>query len=360
MTRELKIEQPFDLEMSLTMGQAFRWRPFGDGWFSGVLGENLIHIRRIENGVEYRAGGPDGERAATDADDELLRRYFREDDDIAAIYADISRDPVVARLVEKYWGMRVLRQEPWECLVSYICSRSNTIPNIRKCVSEIVTLTRQTVRIGDDEQDIFPTKHRLLEIGEDGLFALSLSGRFSRDFPSAIYAAAQRSCDGDLNLDELTQLSYPETKRRLRECHGIGDKIADCVALMALDKLGAFPVDTHIRRLVASLWFGGGRPPSDAKIVQWAQGHFGKYAGYAGQFLFCDRERTGNSEVSRVLWGQVGDSTIEPQPSPARNMLRYPNRGYSCPECGAEAGKVCRSPSGYRYEVGHRERGPRL
>ena len=130
MTRQLKIEQPFNLELSLTMGQAFRWHKlpadfYGDGhkWFSGVLGENLLHIRQTDDGVEYRVGGPDGERAGTPADDEMLRRYFREDDDVAAIYQDICRDPVVAGLVRKYPGMRVLRQEPWECLVSYIFHR---------------------------------------------------------------------------------------------------------------------------------------------------------------------------------------------------------------------------------------------
>ena len=109
MTRELAITQPFDLELSLTMGQAFRWRRVGDGWLSGVLGENLFHIRQrhINGNVEYRVGGADGERDATDADDQLLRRYFREDDDVTAIYDDISHDPVVAGLVRQYPGMRV-------------------------------------------------------------------------------------------------------------------------------------------------------------------------------------------------------------------------------------------------------------
>ena len=100
MARQLKIEQPFDLALSLKMGQAFRWRERTDGWFSGVLGGNLVHILQTDTGVEYRMGGPEGERNATDADDDLLRGYFRLDDDIEAIYADISRDTIVARLVE--------------------------------------------------------------------------------------------------------------------------------------------------------------------------------------------------------------------------------------------------------------------
>ncbi len=106
MVREIEIQQPFDLGLSLTMGQAFRWYAlppdfYGDGhnWFSGVLGENLIHIRQTENGVAYRVGGPDGERELDVYDDQKLMRYFREDDDIAAIYADIStQDNHIAEL----------------------------------------------------------------------------------------------------------------------------------------------------------------------------------------------------------------------------------------------------------------------
>ena len=165
MTRELTITQPFDLELSLTMGQAFRWRRLGDGWFSEVLGENLFHIRQryINGNVEYRVGGADGERDATDADDQLLRRYFREDDDVTAIYDDISHDPVVAGLVHQHPGMRVLRQEPWECLVSYICSKSNKIPNITVNVEEIASMSRRTVNLDGDEQHIFPSPKQLLD-----------------------------------------------------------------------------------------------------------------------------------------------------------------------------------------------------
>lgn len=301
MTRQLEIKQPFDLELTLTMGQAFRWRCLGDGWFSGVLGENLIHIRQTDDGVEYRVGGPGGE--LTDADlNELLCRYFREGDDVTSIYADISRDPIIANLVGKYWGMRVLRQDPWECLVSYICSKSNKIPNIKRCVSEITTLSRKTVNLNDDERRTFPTPERILEVGLEGLIELELAGRFSQDFPSAIIAAAQRVNDSQLDLDEMKRWPYSDVVQGLMQGkrygrkvpNGIGPKIADCVALMSLDKLDAFPVDTHIRRLVNDIWFEYEKPPSDTRIVQWARNYFGQYAGYAGQFLFCDREFSGS------------------------------------------------------------------
>ena len=134
------------------------------------------------------------------------------------IYDDISRrDEQLARLVAEYKGMRVLRQEPWECLVSYICSKSNKIPNIKRCVSEIATLSRQTVSLRDDEQRTFPTPERILEVGMEGLIELEFAGRFSRDFPSSIIAAARRVYDRDLELYPLRQRPYNDVMRTLMQ-----------------------------------------------------------------------------------------------------------------------------------------------
>ena len=359
----LAINQPFDLETSLMMGQAFRWHPLDAAfypdrsqWFSGVLGDNLIHIRQTDDGVEYRAGGPNG---ATDADlSDLLSRYFRLDDDIEAIYAYLcERDPQMEKLVEDHRGMRVLRQDPWECLVSYICSKSNKITSIRQCVEEIATMSRQTVHLGSDERYIFPTPQVVTEAGVEGLIELDLKGRLSRDFPPTIYAVARQICRGDLDLDELIRLSYLETKRQLMKYQGIGPKIADCVALMSLDKLDAFPVDTHIKKAVQTRYFGDGKPPSNNSMVQWAQQRFGPYAGYAGQYLFYDRLRNESNSASYNRQPQRGGSELDSGAKPARNTSRHQNRSRACPNCGAGIGTVCRYPSGYRYEKGHSERG---
>ena len=292
MARQLEITQPFDLKLSLTMGQAFRWVPLADGRFSGVVGENLVHIRQTDGGVEYRVGGPDGERDATAADDEMLRRYFREDtDNVAAIYADISRDPVVARLVRQYPGMRVLRQEPWECLVSYICSANNNIAQISRIMEKVADAFGATVELGGEARRTFPSPERLLS---DSAAAENLRRlRLGLKRAPNIMAAASRVCEGELDLLALARQPYTDSKTELMKCRGIGNKIADCVALFALDKLDAFPVDLHIGRSLAEQY---DCPVSDnagkltestyRKTVQWAQAHFGPYAGWAGQYLF--------------------------------------------------------------------------
>ena len=301
MTRQLKIEQPFNLELSLTMGQAFRWHKlpadfYGDGHksFSGVLGENLLHIRQTDDGVEYRVGGPDGERAGTPADDEMLRRYFREDDDVAAIYQDICRDPVVAGLVRKYPGMRVLRQEPWECLVSYIFSQTATIHSIKNNVEKMARISLQKAILVNEERNVFPTVEQVVVAGLPALKDL----RFGLKKDQNTFEAARRIRAGTLQLTDLGQSDTPcrVAVGKLDDLPGVGLKIANCAALMSLDKLDAFPVDRWILRALEHANYDNCPLPetnrktlydSDhRKLHDWAEGHFGKYAGWAGQYLF--------------------------------------------------------------------------
>lgn len=174
MTGKLEIKQAFDLAVSLEMGQVFRWRRVGDesvrngdwgeppplwqkdggAWYSGVLNEHLIHIRQVNDGVEYRVGGPDGERTDVDLT-EALSRYFRLDDPFNRIHAALQETPVVADAVRQYPGMRLLRQDHWECLVSYLCSNTNSIPRIQQCVEKTAGLSPHVVRLDNEARPVF-------------------------------------------------------------------------------------------------------------------------------------------------------------------------------------------------------------
>ena len=111
--------------------------------------------------------------------------------------------------------------------------------------------------------------------------------------------AARKVIDGSLLLEEIAKLPYPQAKKQLLTCHGVGHKVADCVLLFSLDKLEAFPIDTHIGRALAESYCPGQNPPKTHELARWAtkfQMYFGQYAGYAGQFLFHDmRERSAAS-----------------------------------------------------------------
>ena len=295
MARQLEFQQPFDLNLCLTMGQAFRWVRLEDGWFSGVLGENLFHIRQIDSVIEYRVSGPHGEREPTRADDRLLSRYFRDNDDVGAIYAGISRDPIVANLVRQYPGMRVLRQDSWECLVAYMCSANNNIAQIARVVEKITDAFGPEVELGGETRRAFPSPERLVS-NPDAAETLD-DMRLGLQRAPNIMTAAGRICEGKLNLDALSGLGYSMVKAELRQCPGVGNKIADCIALFSLDKLDAFPVDLHIGRSLVEhydcpLSGSGGRLTESIykRTVEWAQGHFGPYCGWAGQYLFHGME----------------------------------------------------------------------
>ena len=291
MTRQLEVQQPFDLELSLMMGQAFRWNRLEAGWFSGVLGGDIFHVRQVDGMILYRVGGAHGERDATPDDDRLLSRYFRDDDDVAAIYAEISRDPLVAELVRRYPGMRVLRQDPWECLVAYLCSANNNIPQISRVVEKIADAFGTEVSLNGDVRRAFPPPESLLSEKNAGERLRDLKLGLER--APNIMAAAGRLCAADLDLDDLAEQPYPAVKAELVKCRGVGNKIADCVALFALDKLDAFPVDLHIGRSLVQhydcpLSGNDGRlyDGTYRRTVQWAQEYFGPYCGWAGQYLF--------------------------------------------------------------------------
>ena len=287
-TRQLRINQQFDLDAVLDGTQDFRWHPLGSGWHSGVLRGNLIHARKMAVGIEYRA--------SRDLD-YLLKGYFRLDENIEDIHADLSyRCGTVAQLVKRHPYLRVLRQpDRWECMVAYICSATAKIEDIAAKVERIADEFGCAIRLDGEQRSTFPSPASLLDAGEDRLADLRLGLKRHEK----IIDAAERIQDGRLNLEELArpEVCYAEAKRRLMVCKGIGEKIADCIALFALDKTEAFPVDTWVERAMAKR-FPCAEGLVGEELVIWAQDRFGKYAGYANQLLFQEER-----EISKELPG---------------------------------------------------------
>ena len=244
-------------------------------------------LRQTPDGIEYRVGGPSGEIADVDLDDKL-RRYFRLDtDDIENIYVDLAKhDSRIGLLLERYRGVRVLRQEPWEGLASYICSARASVASITKNVEALAEEYGNPVELAGVTRRTFPEPELLAQAGESRLWELGLGFKGLR-----VITAAHQVTDNLGELERLEEMPYLDAKRKLMEYDGIGPKIADCVCLMVLGKLEAFPVDRHIRRAVED-YFSSEQKATDATMVQWAQDHFGSYAGYAGQYLFLDRRQS--------------------------------------------------------------------
>ena len=275
--------QPFNLAASLESGQAFRWvreQEGPDAWFSGVVQGNLIRIRQSGRGtVDFQSSQPAGLTR------HQLHGYFRLDDDTEAIYREISREGTLKALVQRYAGLRLLRQEPWECLVAFLCSGNNSISRISQIMEKLAESFGQPIQLDGATRFSFPTPQRLNAAEPEELEGL----RLGLNRGANIHRIAGEVSDGTLDLYALTEMPYPEALKKLQEQPGIGPKIANCVLLFSLDKLEAFPVDRWIGRAMA------GEEASDRELVEWAniyREEFGQYAGYAGQFLFHDmRER---------------------------------------------------------------------
>ena len=231
--------QPFDLDLTLSAGQAFRWKREADGWWSGIVCGRLVIIRQADGKdgeVEFNCiSGREAEVAS------LLNRYFRLGDPIADIYKEISRCVSMGHLVKRYNGLRLLRQEPWECLISYICSATNSVERISQSVENLSALSKRKLRLDGWVRYDFPTPEELAEAQPEELSSMiqgipALAGRLK--------SAATKVQGGRLNLMALRKNpSCYLAVRALESLEGVGDKISDCVALFSLDKLEAFPVD---------------------------------------------------------------------------------------------------------------------
>lgn len=275
---KLYIEQPLDLAASLESGQSHRWRKEG-GWFYGVIKGNFIKIRQCNRTIEFHSS-PQPEASIT----RLLQSYLRLDDDIQAIYIDIGRDTRVAEMIARYPGLRLLRIEPWECLVSFICSANANIPRIHQVVERMSEAFGQPIVMDGQVGYTFPTPAQLAEAGEMELRRLGLGFR-----APYVDKSTRMVLEGKLDLSKLIRMPYSEAKASLMECPGIGSKIADCIAVFSLEKLEAFPIDVWVRRALGEWYFPGQKIPPDRVLLEWAQHHFGPYGGYAQQYLFHGR-----------------------------------------------------------------------
>jgi N-glycosylase/DNA lyase len=275
---ELAVNPPFDLAATLESGQAHRWRK-EDQWYSGVVRGNFIKVRQTPRGMEFWCQ-PWPEKALVP----ILQSYFRLDDDLSSIYAAITQDSRVADMVARYPGLRVLRQEPWECLIAFICSANSNIPRIHQVMERMAESFGDPIAMNGEVRHAFPNPAQLAEAGEAELRRLGLGFR-----APYVDKAARRVLEKGLDLDALLHLPYAQAKEKLMECPGIGPKIADCILVFSLEKMEAFPIDVWVRRALAEWYFPGEKTPSNRVLEEWAHGYFGRYGGYAQQYLFHGR-----------------------------------------------------------------------
>ncbi len=273
--------QPFELDIQWLQAQAFRWSPPKDGWYYGFVKGHLIKVRNSGDGIEFRSEVAEESLAAD------VERYFRLDQDITPVH-DALREVGMADLVDQYGGMRILRQDPWECLIAYICSQRNDIKGITRIVDKLANRYGEPFTLEDVPRNSLPSPERLMAVGKTELEGLELG--LSRG--SRIFEVARHITEGILDLSALARWPHPQARAFLMSYEDIGPKIADCVCLFALDKAEAFPVDTHIGEALKEGYEKTHTAgAANATLLKWARDKFGPHAGYAGQLLFLDQFR---------------------------------------------------------------------
>ncbi|MBO55383.1 MAG: 8-oxoguanine DNA glycosylase [Dehalococcoidia bacterium] len=275
---KLTIDQPFDLSSSLESGQSHRWVK-SDSWYIGVVLGNLVKIRQIEDKIEWHSA-PSSEEDILP----LLKDYFRLDDDLNKIYEEITQDDRVSEMVAKFPGLRLLRQDPWECTIAFICSANSNIPRIHRVIENLSNTFGTQLELDGHIRHSFPSPQELVVAGEQKLRELGLGFR-----APYVDKATQLVNANQLDLQSLIQMPYELAKKCLMECPGIGPKIADCILVFSLEKMEAFPIDVWVRRALGDWYFPNQKTPSNQILQSWAQNYFGSYGGYAQQYLFHGR-----------------------------------------------------------------------
>lgn len=274
-TETLLPVRDYDLEATMASGQVFSWERSESGW-SGVLSGRWVRLQSRNEGIQATVAIPQ-------TDWRWLTEFLQTGVELSAVLGSFpGHDPHLREAVESCRGLRLLRQDPWECLASFILSSTKQIVQIRQIVRALCERHGTSVMAppGTPHAFAFPRAERIAALTETELRACKMGFR-----AKYLLAAARRVSDGELNLEGLRGLPLDAARNELVKLAGVGGKIADCVLLFAYGFPSAFPIDVWVARALSRFYFNGQSTRPDT-LRHFATAHFGPHAGYAQQYLF--------------------------------------------------------------------------
>ncbi len=278
----------YDLAGTLTSGQSFRWRQRGNDW-EGIIGQRWVRLAASNDTisastVEEVAGWS------------WLTDYLQSEVDLGTILLRFPDDEPMRLSVSACRGLRLLRQDPWECLASFILSSTKQIVQIEQIVHQLCLRFGERVAVpaGREAAFSFPTADRLARARESDLRACKMGFRAPN-----LLATARMVAEGKIDLPGLKHRTAEEAREQLMEFPGVGPKIANCVLLFAFGFQEAFPVDVWVKKALHQLYFPK-RNPSPERLARFAATYFGEYAGYAQQYLFHYMRMKDRTQVRRA------------------------------------------------------------
>lgn len=279
-TITLSADQQFSLDRTLSCGQVFRWNRMYDGWWYGVVSGRVIRIR--QDGAQITFYG---------APAAFIKNYFSLDIDLATILTSIDRDPFIHSAITQSAGLRLIRQPKWECLISYICSTNSNIPTIRRRIASIAERFGKAINFEGNTYFAFPEPSSLACSGPEGLTECRLGYRQPYIFETSCLVMDEKCWE-----ETIQTLPYEEARKELMKMKGVGPKAADCILLFAFQKYESFPVDVWILRIMREHYLP--KLPGNAPLTlreydmirTFARTHFGRFCGYAQEYLYAARE----------------------------------------------------------------------
>jgi N-glycosylase/DNA lyase len=266
--------QKISIEHTIYSGQVFLWQKFGKKWY-------------IVNGGDVLAVDEDHHLEITSYQNNEYD-LFRQGDNVDRIIKIISKDPVLRDAVKKFSGLRLLRQDPFQCYISFIVSSNSSIQNIRLTLQRLSKKFGKKITFDGKAFHLFPAPSKLANAKESELLSCGLGYR-AKFVKNAAIAIKEKQID----FDFLKKADYHTAKADLLGVDGIGNKVSDCILLFSLEKLEAFPLDRWIIRSLQNYYpekFSfEGKTLTDKKyqaLHEKIVDYFGPYAGYCQQFLF--------------------------------------------------------------------------
>jgi len=266
----LKNNHEVNLEDTINSGQVFLWKKINSKWY-GIDGKKILILGN-----------------ALDNSNKITKKFFRFDDDFQKIKKQLSKDKIVKKAIKNFPGMRILRQDPFQCYISFIVSSNSNIPNIQTRLENLCRTFGKKKLYEEKEFFLFPESRDLADASINQIAKCGLGYR-SKFVKKAAIAVE----NGTIDFSILKKRDYQTARDELCQVFGIGKKVADCILLFSLNKLEAVPLDRWVLRILQKYYSKEFEIKTKSitektyddlhyKIVD----HFGKYAGYAQQFLF--------------------------------------------------------------------------
>ncbi|MDB5079020.1 MAG: hypothetical protein JWP00_944 [Chloroflexi bacterium] len=269
-----------NLSYTLECGQTFRWKRLEDGFYYGVAGDSFVRIKQTGRSFEVELAS----HAASEAEARAsFENYFGLDKDTEyqQITVALKTDEHIARAINRYYGLRLLMQPPFEILISFILSANNNIPAVSRTVQAISKKYGQTLVLGRYRGYTFPTPEQLQAAGQE-----ELAGELGAEYRAKyIVETTRKIVAQDFDFEQLRDLPYDWAHGQLTVFPGVGRNVADWVLLFALGKHEAFPLDTWVTRAMETFYFQG-QKVQPREIHKIAAAKWGDQAGYANEFLY--------------------------------------------------------------------------